>query len=134
MTINRRLAVAAIAAPAVLVLAAGPGTAHECVNASKKNQAAGVQLVVNDQDEVVWATRGLQNRIDQGLVDPDTGEGFHGLIGFDLDGDDAADLATYIVGPEAEIPLQAQTNGATCKGIVNIGVWFEECMSTAAPV
>jgi hypothetical protein len=134
MTTTRRLALAAIAAPAVLVLTAGPGSAHECVNASKQNQAAGVQVVIDDQGEVVWVTRGVQNRIDQGLIDPATGEGFHGLLGFDLDGDRAADLATYIVGPEDEIPTQAQMNGATCKGIINIGTWFEECMSSATTV
>ena len=67
-------------------------------------------------------------------MDPDTGEGFHGLVGFDIDGDNVADLATYIVGPNGEIPQNAQDNGATCQGIINIGVWFEECMSQAAPV
>lgn len=134
MITKRRLAVAAIATPAALVLAAGPANAHECINASKQNQAAGVQLVLNDQDEIVWLTQGLQNRIDRGLVDPSSGEGFHGLIGFDVDGDGAADFATYIVGPEGKIPDQAQENGATCQGIVNIGVWFEECMSAAAAV
>ena len=134
MSSIRRLAVAAIATAAVLLLAAGPGTAHECFNASKKNQSAGVQLVLNDQDQIVWVSKGLQGRIDRGLVDPDTGEGFSGLIGFDVDGDGAADFATFIVGPNDEIPLQAQMNGATCKGIVNIGVWFEQCAPTAAPV
>jgi len=123
-----------VVAPALLVLAAGPGSAHECVNASKQNIAAGVQVVLNDQDEIVWLTKGLQNRIDQGLVDPETGEGFHGLVGFDIDGDGAADVATYIVGPNDEIPEQAQENGATCQGIINIGVWFEECLSSATAV
>jgi hypothetical protein len=134
MTTIRRLAVATIATGAVLMLAAGPGSAHECINASKQNQAAGVQLVLNEQDEIVWVSKGLQGRIDRGLVDLATGEGFSGLIGFDADGDNAADFATFIVGPNDEIPLQAQLNGATCKGIVNIGVWFEECMSSATPV
>jgi len=134
MSSIRRLTVAAIATAAMLILAAGPGTAHECFNASKKNQAAGVQLVLNDQDQIVWVSKGLQGRIDRGLVNPDTGEGFSGLIGFDVDGDGAADFATFIVGPNDEIPLQAQMNGATCKGIVNIGVWFEQCAPTAAPV
>ena len=134
MTSIRRIASVAIATPALLLLAAGPGSAHECVNASKKNIAAGVQLVINDQDQIVWLTKGLQNRINQGIVDPDTGEGFHGLVGFDLDGDNVADFATYIVGPNGEIPQNAQDNGATCQGIINIGVWFEECMSQAAPV
>lgn len=134
MNTIRRVAITAVTAPAILALAAGPGIAHECVNASKKNQAAGAQLVLNDQDEIVWLSRGLQNRINKGQVDPDTGAGFHGLIGFDLDGDGAADVSTYIVGPAGEIPEQAQSNGATCRGIIDIGVWFEECMSSADPV
>ena len=74
MTTIRRIASVAIATPALLVLAAGPGTAHECINASKKNMAAGVQIVLNDQDQIVWLTKGLQNRINQGIVDADTGE------------------------------------------------------------
>ena len=78
----------------------------------------------------MWVSKGLQGRIDRGLVDPATGEGFSGLIGFDVDGDGAADFATFIVGPNDEIPLQAQMNGATCKGIVNIGVWLEQCQPT----
>jgi hypothetical protein len=134
MTSIRLIVGAAIVAPAALVLAAGPATAHECVNASKKNVAAGVQIVLNDQDEIVWLTKGLQTRIDQGLVNPDTGEGFHGLVGFDIDGDGAADIATYIVGPNDELPEQAQDNGATCQGIINIAVWFEQCAGSATPV
>jgi hypothetical protein len=134
MTTIRRLASVAVVTPALLVLAAGPSIAHECMNASKKNVAAGVQVVINDQDEIVWLTNGLQHRIDQGLVDPDTGEGFSGLVGFDLDGDGAADIATYIVGPNGELPDPAQQNGATCQGIVNIDVWFEQCAGSAAPV
>lgn len=134
MTPALRAAIALTAIPSALALTAAQASAHECMNASKKNQAAGVQLVLNDADEIVWMTKGLENRIAQGIVDPETGEGFSGLVGFDIDGDGAADLATYIVGPNGEIPLQAQFNGATCQGIINIGTWFEECMAGAEPV
>ena len=53
---------------------------------------------------------GLANRFAQGLVDPETGEGFHGLIGFDFDGD-AVDFSTYIVGPDDEIPSSPSSTG-----------------------
>ncbi|NUO60502.1 MAG: hypothetical protein HOV71_28700 [Hamadaea sp.] len=125
----RRLATVAMGA-AVLLLAAGPAYAHECVNASKKNQAAGVQIVINaDTGEAVWVSNGLQHRIDQGLVNPDTGEGFSGLVGFDLNGDAVADVSTFIVGPEMEIPEQAQFNGPACRGITNIEIFFSQCVS-----
>jgi hypothetical protein len=114
---------------AAVVLTAGPVMAHECVNASKQNQAAGVQVVIGENDEVVWASNGVLKRIDQGLINPDTGEGFHGLLGFDFDGDAVADVSTWIVGPEDELPEQAQFNGPPCRGVTNIGVYFTECVS-----
>jgi hypothetical protein len=119
-----RRAALLIALPTTLVLAAGPAFAHQCVNASKKNQAAGVQIVFGDGDDPLWVSRGLQRRIDKGLVDLDTGEGFHGLLGIDVTGDGVVDFATYIVGPESEIPVPAQMNGADCKGIVNVEQFF----------
>ena len=134
MRTSTRALLALTAATAVLGVTASQASAHECVNASKKNQAAGVQLVINDADELVWISRGLQTRIDRGLVDPETGEGFSGLIGFDVDGDGAADFSTWIVGPDGELPTQAQYNGATCQGVMNIGEYFEQCFGGADPV
>ena len=52
------------------------------------------------------------------------GVGFHGLIGLDLDSDGATDVSTYIVGPNDELPNQAQQNGAQCHGVINIGEFF----------
>jgi hypothetical protein len=125
----RRLTLGAVAAATALLAAAGPAWAHECVNADK-NQAAGVQVVIDaNTGELVWISQGLQQRIAQGLVDPDTGEGFSGLLGFDVDGDAVADVSTYIVGPEMEIPEQAQFNGPACHGITNIEVFFTQCVS-----
>jgi hypothetical protein len=125
----RRLTLGAAAAATALLAAAGPAWAHECVNADK-NQAAGVQVVIDaNTGELVWISQGLQQRIAQGLVDPDTGEGFSGLLGFDVDGDAVADVSTYIVGPEMEIPEQAQFNGPACHGITNIEVFFTQCVS-----
>ena len=107
----------------------GWSLAHECVNASKQNQAAGVQVVIDaNTGEVVWTTNGVANRIAQGLIDPVTGDGFQGLLGFDLDGDSVVDVSTWIVGPNGELPLSAQYNGPSCKGVTNIATWFAECM------
>jgi hypothetical protein len=129
MKLIRRTALIALGGAAALVLSASPSLAAECVNASKNDQSAGVQAIIDlTTGEVVWSTPGLANRFDQGLVDPDTGEGFHGVIGFDFNGDGIVDVSTYIVGPEDEIPEIAQTNGPACSGITNIGTYFSECL------
>ena len=100
------------------------------MNASK-NQAAGVQVVIDgNTGAIVWVSNGLQHRIDQGLVDPDTGEGFSGLLGFDFDGDGVTDLSTYIVGPNLALPERAQLNGAACHGVISIEAFFTECVSS----
>jgi hypothetical protein len=51
---------------------------------------------------------------------PSSRSGFHGLVGFDIDGDGQADVSTYIVGPNDALPEVAQINGAACHGIVPI--------------
>ncbi len=102
--------------------------ANECVNASKQPEA-GAQAIINFvTGEVQVVTEGLQRRIDQGLVDPATGEGFHGLFGFDFNGDGIVDATSYIVGPDDHIPELAQVNGPACHGVTNIGVFFSECV------
>src|SRR6266508_3581924 len=65
----------------------------DCKHAN--NPAAGAQLVLGAKDEVLYISSGLASRIERGVVDFDTGEGFHGLIAFDI-------------VPESEIPLEAQ--------------------------
>jgi hypothetical protein len=115
-------------ATAAMVLTSSAAFAHECINASR-NGTAGAQLVLDMNDQPIYISKGLQNRIDQGLVDFETGEGFSGLIGFDLDGDGVGDVATWIVGPNGEIPSKAQWNGPACKGVTNIDLWFEECFT-----
>ena len=127
MKFTSRIALAGLAVTSSIVLAAAPALAHECVNASKP-VAAGVQVVIGPTG-VAWSTPGLANRFAHGLVDPDTGEGFHGLIGFDFDGDGVVEFSTYIVGPDDEIPLLAQFNGPACRGITNVEVYFSECVS-----
>ena len=127
MRTPRRIAVAALAATATIGLTAGPGLAHECMNASR-NGTAGAQLIFGVDGSPLYISTGLQNRIDRGLVDFDTGEGFSGLVGFDIDGDGVGDIATYIVGKNGEIPTKAQFNGDPCKGATNIDLWLEQCM------
>lgn len=128
MAVLRRVLMGAAAATSALVLTAGPSLAHECINASR-NGVAGAQLVLGADDSIIYISNGLQSRIDSGLVDFETGEGFSGIVGFDIDGDGVGDLATWIVGPNGEIPLKAQFNGDPCKGVTNVGLWFEECFT-----
>jgi hypothetical protein len=124
--LRRSILVGAIAL-VLSILIAAPVFAHECVNASKQDQAAGAQIVFGPNDEVLYITEGLQTRLDQGVIGPD-GEGFHGLIAFDLDGDGVADASTYIVGPEGEVPIEAQFRGPACRGLTNIGIYLEQCV------
>jgi len=127
MRTKRRLVVGALAAAATVVLTAGPGLAHECTNLDKK-PGAGVQITFGPTGDVEFMTTGLQNRVSRGIVNLDTGEGFSGLIGLDFDGDGAADASTWIVGPNGEIPLQAQWNGSMCHGVINMGT-AEACLA-----
>ena len=112
---------------ASLVLATS-ALGHECINASKSDQGAGAQALIGPSGEVVWMTEGLANRLEHGLIDPDTTEGFHGLIAVDVDGDGIADFSTWLdVGPHGEIPLVAQLSGPLCKGLTNLFIYFMEC-------
>lgn len=129
LRIATRTAVTTAAAAAALLVAAPAAMAHQCVNASKPPQA-GAQIVFDAAtDDIVYVTPGLQKRIDRGQIDLETGEGFHGIIGVDFDGDGVADFSTYIVGPESQIPLTAQFNGPDCKGIVNVETFFANCLA-----
>lgn len=112
------------------VMVTSNALAFHCVNASKE-PGAGAQIVLNlATGELVWTTTGLASRFDQGLVDPATGEGFHGLLGFDFEGDGTVDATTWIgVGPDGtEIPSQAQINGPACRGVTNFETLFTECL------
>ena len=102
----------------------GTAFADHCTNIQKDihNPANGVQVIINDTDgSIEWANAGVVNRVDQGLIDPSTGEGFHGLVGLDFDGDGTVDVMTYIVGPEGDaLPQTAIDNGSPDHGIVGI--------------
>jgi hypothetical protein len=126
---RRVLRAIALGGAASLVLASTVMASH-CVNASKA-PAAGAQVVLNiATNEIVWTTQGLTTRFAQGLVDPVTGEGFHGLLGLDFDGDGVADLTVwYGVGPGGlQVPPQAQLNGPACQGVTNIETFLAECL------
>jgi hypothetical protein len=128
MYMNRRLLAAIGGALASLILASS-ALAHECTNASKSSPAAGAQIIVGVDGEILFATAGVLARIEGGLIDPNTGEGFRGIIAFDFDGDKVADASTWFgVGPDGEIPLVAQFKGPACKGLTNIGIYLTQCV------
>ena len=123
MRTARQVGIAAALAASVLLANSGVAMAHECFNISKNanNPGAGAQVVIDvNTGEIVDATNGLVNRVERGIVDPETGEGYHGVVGLDFDGDGEAGASTYQVTPSDEIPEQAQENGSPDHGIVNI--------------
>ena len=125
---GRRLSAIAAGVLASLMIA-GSALGFECTNASKSDPAAGAQVLFGPTGEIVWTTPGLAKRVAQGIVDPDTGDGFHGQIAFDFDGDGLADASTYVgVGPDGEIPLEAQFRGPACRGLTNLGILFTQCV------
>ncbi|HXV72664.1 MAG TPA: hypothetical protein VEB69_14845 [Acidimicrobiia bacterium] len=96
----------------------------------KSDPAAGAQIAFGMDDQPIYVSKGLQKRIDKGLIDLETGEGIHGLIAFDFTGDGVADASTYIgVGPDGEVPLQAQLAGPACRGMTNLSIYFSECVA-----
>jgi hypothetical protein len=127
--VPRNVAATFLAVAASLVLASSV-LAMDCTNASKSDPAAGAQILIGSSGQILWVTPGLAQRFEQGIVDPDNGAGFHGLIAFDLDGDGVADISTWVgVGPEGnEIPKVAQLNGPACRGLTSIGLYFTECL------
>ena len=127
----RRTFVSVVAAVAAMLLLASSALAMDCMNASKPNQAAGAQVVIRaDTGEIEWASAGVLKRIQQGLIDPVTGAGYHGILGFDFEGDGVVDVSTWFgVGPDGEeIPQSAQFNGPACRGATSIQRYFTECL------
>jgi hypothetical protein len=125
-----RSIVAAIAGSVASLAIASSALAMDCTNASKSDPADGAQALIDGTTgEVVWTTLGLAERLALGVVSPD-GEGFHGLIAFDVDGDGVADFSTWLgVGPDGEeIPVEAQLNGPACRGLTSLGIYFSQCL------
>lgn len=125
---GRRIAAIMGGVLASLVLASS-AFAFDCSNVSKSDPMDGAQLRFNMlTGEIEWMTPGLAQRFARGVIGPD-GEGFHGIVAFDLDGDGVADASTWLgVGPAGEIPLQAQLNGPACRGLTNLGLYFTQCI------
>ena len=128
----RRPIIAAILGIVASLAIASSAMAHECVNASKSDQAAGAQALIDaNTGEILWTTEGLANRLAHGVVDPVTSEGFHGLVAFDATGDGIADFSTWIeVGPDGEVPLVAQLSGPACRGLTNLFLFFTVCQGS----
>jgi hypothetical protein len=102
----------------------GTAFADHCTNIQRDlhDPSKGVQVVINSTDgSIESANAGVVNRVGRGLIDPATGEGFHGNVGLDFDGDGTVDAVTYIVGPEGDaLPGTAIDNGSPDHGIVDI--------------
>jgi hypothetical protein len=115
-------------AMAAVVAMGGTALADHCTNIERDlhDPSKGVQVVLNaNTDSLEWANPGVLNRVDHGLIDPATGEGFHGIVGLDFDGDGIADAVTYLVGPEGDaLPETAINNGSPDHGIVGISTLF----------
>jgi hypothetical protein len=109
------------------VVFAGTAFADHCTNIQRDQHdpSKGVQVVLDvsgDEASIESANQGVINRVNRGIIDPATGEGFHGLIGLDFDGDQHVDVMTYQVGPEGDaLPETAIENGSPDHGIVDIG-------------
>jgi len=122
----------ALAGIGVLTLATvamgGTAFADHCTNIERDQHdpSKGVQVIIDASTEegaIEWANAGVLNRVDNGLIDPATGEGFRGLVGLDFDGDGTVDAMSYSVGPEGDsLPETAIDNGSPDHGIVFIGV------------
>jgi hypothetical protein len=113
------------------LLIASSAFAHECTNASRGDPADGAQALIDaNTGEILWLSQGLATRLANGVVDPNTSEGFHGLVAFDVNGDGIADFSTWIgVGPDGEVPLVAQLSGPACRGLTNLFVYFTVCQA-----
>ena len=109
---------------------ASSALAHECINASKSDQGAGAQALIDwNTGQILWMSEGLAARLAHGVIDPATSEGFHGLVAFDATGDGIADFSTWIdVGPNGEVPLVAQLSGPACRGMTNLLIYFTVCL------
>ena len=127
----RRSFVATILGVVASLAVASSALAMDCTNASKSDPTAGAQIVIDaTTGNFLWISAGLTERLERGVVDPSSGEGFHGLIALDLDGDGIADVSTWVgVGPDGEeIPVTAQINGPACRGLTSIGIYLSECL------
>jgi hypothetical protein len=128
----RRPLVATFLGIVASLLIASSALGHECTNASRGDPADGAQALIDaNTGEVLWLSEGLATRLANGVVDPATGEGLHGLIAFDVNSDGIADFSTWVgVGPDGEVPLVAQLSGPACRGLTNLFIYFTVCQGS----
>lgn len=123
---KKKLVFAPLLAGAVVLGAAAPAFAHDCVNLSK-NPSSAKAVICADTGAVTYAKQGVQQRIDKFGLDPVTGEPnfpYAGPVGIDFNCDGIADLMSYQPGqgtggvvPAAEGSSGKNVNN--CKGISN---------------
>ncbi|HZD24155.1 MAG TPA: hypothetical protein VE569_12260 [Acidimicrobiia bacterium] len=128
---RRSMFVTAVTAALCLLIAA-PALADHCTNASKSDPMDGAQVLIGADGSILWTTEGLAQRLEAGLIGED-GEGFHGIIALDLDGDGVADVSTWFgVGPEGDaIADPAILNGPACRGITDLFTYLSPICSPA---
>lgn len=118
----RRLLTTTATTVGAFSLLTGSALAHECYNPNKK-PLAGAQIVFTGDSYT--ATKGLERRFEKGLVDANTGEGFHGIMGFVEDGFEGS---TWQVTPTGSIPHKALERGPACQGMTSFDNYFANCL------
>ena len=124
----RRSVVAAFGGVVLSLLMATSVLAFECTNLSKP-PAAGTQVVFGPAGEIVWVSRGLERRIEQGLVDPETGDGFT-----DCSASISTATASWMPAPTSALGRTADPGGGPVRGAslprhVEFGIFFEQCLT-----
>lgn len=132
-TLRRRLVTTVIATLSALWLAAGPAFAGHCTVADKPTDA-GIAVIIDvsgEGFEPVWFSQGAQKRIENVGMEHFF-ETFHGWIGFDLDGDGEAEVATLVPGNTEDgipqLPNPAYVNGPDCHGTMDLHDYLANCV------
>jgi hypothetical protein len=124
---RRSVAASFLSVVASLAIASS-ALAFDCMNASKPDQTAGDQIILDaNTGQILWLSQGVLERLEHGVLDDHE---FHGLIGVDLTGDGVVDVSTWFgVGPDGtHIADPALLNGPACRGVTEIGLYFSECL------
>jgi len=127
----RRPIIATLLALTTSLAIASSALAFDCTNVSKSDPMDGAQILVDGTTgELLWATPGVVERLQRGVIDPETAEGFHGIIAIDYTGDGIADISTWFgVGPDGtEIAEPALLNGPVCRGLTSLELYFTRCL------
>jgi len=124
--LKKKLVFAPLFAGVVVLGAAAPAFAHDCVNLSK-NPASAKVVICGDTGAVTSASNGVQQRIDKFGLDPATNEPnvpFAGPVGIDFNCDGIPEAISYSPGQGTGgvIPAAEKSSGnnvQNCKGISN---------------